>query len=102
MLLTGLTPKQFQHLGLLISTKYSELGTKNRYVKYLYSSYDNRTKSFFYIGLSGQFGEYKFYHNIWVMKTPPKDWKYTNMYEWIIDFLEKKWEPSEEIYKLMQ
>lgn len=73
------------------------------HIKYIDNIYDTRTAEIWSIGFRGLGIDIRFSTNHFVLHdNKPDDFKYTNLFDWIMAFLKGEWKPSEQILREMK
>lgn len=95
----GLSIEQYSEILDLIQRRHSFMNfdPKSRHIKYINASYDTRFGDFWRIEIPNS--KLIFASNHFAGKELPDDWKYNNLYDLIMDYLDFKFEPTEDFYQ---
>lgn len=106
----GLTPNQLIEITEFIQKhhkfpyvqKKDQIDNNQGYcIKYIDACYDSRQGDYWAITFRG-LGKIIFSTNSFgIFEKKPEDFKFTNLYDWIMAFLNYKWKPNEKHYNFM-
>lgn len=111
MIMKGLTPQQLLEITLFVQKhhKFGYVPDEDKYeghegwcIKYIDATYDSRQGDYWAISFRGM-GKIFFTTNAFnpVFSPQPKDFKFDNLYDWIMAFLKYEWEPKGRTYNFM-
>lgn len=108
--MTGLTPRQLLEITEFVQKhhKFGYIREEDQYkgelgycIKYIDACYDSRQGDYWALSFRGGI-DIRFTTNAFgLFSEKPKDFPYTNLFDWIMALLKYEWEPKGKAYKFM-